>query len=93
MSLSKLESMQTEFKNWLMKVKNKTDLTEIAFNNLIEKKLIEIAIKNNYKLLDRNDLLGNDDIFLVFENVENEKFITAWINEEGFDDKEVDDLW
>jgi len=56
--MKKLEVMQKEFKEWLRKVEKNLVKKEIDLKDSIEKKLIEIAIENDYKLIDRNVQLG-----------------------------------
>lgn len=89
--MRKLELMQNEFIGWLSKKKKDIDKNEIE-DDLIEKKLIEIANKNGYKLISRLDDAGSNHIFLIFQNKSNLKFISAYANEEGFDDEELDHI-
>jgi hypothetical protein len=90
--MKKLEVMQKEFKEWLRKAVKQINKEEIEIKKLTEKKLIEIAKKNGYELIDRNVHLGKNNIFLVFQNKNNKKFISAWVDEEGFDTEELENL-
>ena len=90
--MKKLEQMQRAYIEWLRKAEKKNIKKDIDLKDLIEKKLIEIAIENDYELIDRNVLLGKDNIFLVFQNKNNQKFISAWVCEEGFDTEELENL-
>jgi len=89
-SIKKLELMQRQFKEWLKELKSHSIKKERDLCDLIEKKLIEIANENGYEYIMRNDALGPDDTFLLFQNRKNLKFISAFANEEGFDDEELD---
>jgi len=90
--MKKLEIMQKEFKEWLRKAEKQDHKEEIELKKLTEKKLIEIANRNDYKLINRNVDLGKDNVFLVFHNKDNKKFISAWVDEEGFDTEELENL-
>lgn len=89
-SIKKLELMQRQFKEWLKELKSHSIKKERDLCDLIEKKLIEIANENGYEYIMRNDALGPGDTFLLFQNRKNLKFISAFANEEGFDDAELD---
>jgi hypothetical protein len=91
--MNKLEHMQATFQEWLKAQKQAGVRDQSEIYALIEQKLIELAEKNGYTLLDRNALLGDDNVFLVFGDLKRDKFISAWANEEGFDTEELDDLW
>jgi len=43
-------------------------------------------------LIDRNELLGEKNIFLIFRNNLNNKYISVWNSEEGFDIEELEHL-
>ncbi|MFX0075873.1 MAG: hypothetical protein ACFE96_10555 [Candidatus Hermodarchaeota archaeon] len=90
--MKKLDLMQKEFKEWLRKAEKQKYKEEIELKKLTEKKLIEIANKNDYELIDKNIDLGKDNIFLVFQNKNNKKFISAWVDEEGFATEELENL-
>ncbi len=90
--MKKLEEMQKEFKEWLRKAEKQKNKEEIELKKLTEKMLIEIANKNDYELIDRNIDLGKDNIFLIFQNKNNKKFISAWVDEEGFATEELENL-
>lgn len=90
--MKKLELMQRDFLEWFRKTENTINNKDIDFNSLIEKKLIEIANKNGYEFITRLDDSGPDHIFLIFQNKKNLKFISAYTNEEGFDDEELDHI-
>jgi len=53
---------------------------------------IESANRNDYEQIDRNIDLEKDNIFLVFQNKNNKKFISAWVDEEGFATEELENL-
>ncbi len=73
-------------------MENKIDKKDVYSKDLIEKKLFEIANDNNYELAYRNDELGPNHIFLIFQNKKNLKFISAFANEKGFSDEEYDHI-
>ena len=84
--------MQKEFIEWLRNTENIINNNEIDFNSLIEKRLIEIANKNGYEYVMKFDDLGPNKILLIFQNKKNLKFISAFINEKGFSDEELDHI-
>lgn len=88
--IKKLELMQIKFKEWLRRnsnIKNDRD-----YHNIIEKKITEIANKNGYRFFMRFDELGPEMIILAYQNRKNDNFISAYANEEGFDDEEYEDF-
>lgn len=88
-----LEKMQKLFIECLKEAENLDAMEEFDLKDSIEKKLIEIANNNDYELFDKSDLLGKNEIFLVFQNKMNQKYISAWINKDGFNTKELVHLW
>ena len=84
--------MQEEFKEWLKKTEKIIDKHNVELKDLIKKKLIEIANENGYEFITKLDAAGPDHIFLIFQNKSNLKFISAYANEEGFDDEELDHI-
>lgn len=91
--MKKLELMQNEFIEWLRETENTINIKEIDFNSLIEKRLIEIAKKNGYEYVMKFDDLGPDKFLLIFRNKRNLKFISAFTNEKGFSDEELDHIY
>jgi uncharacterized HAD superfamily protein len=91
--MNKLELMQREFREWLRQTKNTINIKEIELRELIEKKLINLTDENGYEFIMRFDDAGPDHIFLIFRNKKNLKFISAYANEEGFDDEELDHIY
>jgi Mg2+ and Co2+ transporter CorA len=87
-----LEEMQNEFREWLRKAEKQINKEEIEIKKLTENKLIEIANKHDYVLSYRNTDLGKDNLLLVFQNKNNKKFISAWVDEEGFSNEELENL-
>jgi len=84
--------MQNEFKEWLVTVENRFNKENSSYNELIENKLMKIAKENDYEFVVKLDTAGPSHIFLIFQNKENSKFISAYANEKGFDDEELDHI-
>ena len=82
--------MQNEFKQWLNTME--FDKENARYNELIENRLIKIAKENDCELIHRSNLLGKGDIYLIFQNKKNQKFISAWANEKGFYSDDYDEL-
>ena len=92
MKKNKLKKMQNEFKIWLKKMDEELTYKNHKDYTVIEKKLIEIAENNGFELVSRLNDAGDEHIFLIFQNIKNLKFISAFANEEGFDNKELDHI-
>ncbi len=91
--MKKLELMQKVFMEWLRKTENTINHNKIDFNSLIEKRLIDIANENGYEYVMKFEDLGTNKILLIFRNKTNLKFISAFTNEKGFSDEELDHIY
>ncbi len=91
--MSKLERMQVLFQRWLFEIKLFNIRDQSEYYSLIEQKLMEIADENGYRFVMKFDDAGLEHLFLIFQNQENLKFISAYANEEGFDEEELDHIY
>jgi hypothetical protein len=89
----KIELMQKEFKEWLKKIEITTKNDKNKYYQLIEEKLHEIAAKNGYKYVMKfGSKHGPKYVLLIFRNLNNQKFISAFTSEEGFNKEELDHI-
>ena len=91
--MKRLELMQNKFIEWLRKTENTINHNKIDFNSLIEKRLIDIANENGYEYVMKFEDLGPNKILLIFRSKTNLKFISAFTNEKGFNDEELDHIY
>ncbi len=91
--MKELVEMQLKFKKWLKNKENQANKKEMFLDyDLIERKIIQIAEDYDYRLVYRNDLLGRENIFLVFLNRKNSISIAANANEKGFRQEVLDSI-